>query len=63
MKARLYREGTGSNYTREQRVLFYKPDPVSVWFLQLMCQRYPLKAVRTLDKNKSFPSGEAYLGA
>ena len=72
MKARLLREGTGSNYTREQRALFGELDPVPVCFLQLVGKRYPLKAVHTLKKRKKkksgrrrklFPSDRTYLGA
>ena len=50
MKARLQREGAGSNCTREQRALFGELDPVPVCFLQLVNKRYPLRAVRTLKK-------------
>ena len=44
MKAHLQREGTGPNYTREQRALFDEPDPVPVCILQLVSKQYPLKA-------------------
>ena len=52
MKARLWREGTGSNYTREQRALFGELDPVPVCFLQLVGKQYPLKAVSHTKKKK-----------
>ena len=50
MKALLWREGTGSNYSRGQRALFGELDPVTACFQQLVGKRYPLKAVRTLEK-------------
>ena len=43
MKVRLYREGTGSKYAREQRALFDELDPVPACFLQLVDKRYSLK--------------------
>ena len=52
MRERLQREGTGSNYTREQRALFGEPDPVPVCFLQLVGKRYRLKAVCTRKKKE-----------
>ena len=52
MKVRPQREGTGSNYTREQRAPFGGLDPVPVCFLQRVGKRYPFKAVRTLKKKK-----------
>ena len=38
--------------TPEQRALFGELDPVPMCFLQLVGKRYPLKAVRTLEKKK-----------
>ena len=52
----LYREGTGSNYTREQRALFDELDPLPVCFVQLVSKQYPLKAVCTLEKKKKCAS-------
>ena len=52
MKVCPQREGTGSNYTREQRAPFGGLDPVPVCFLQRVGKRYPFKAVRTLKKKK-----------
>ena len=52
MKVRLKREGTGTNYTKEQRTLFVELDLVPVCLLQLVGKRYPFRAVRTLLKKK-----------
>ena len=41
MKARLYREGTGSNYTRELSALLDELDPVPVCYLQLVVYDTP----------------------
>ena len=40
MKARRNGEGTGPNYTEEQRALFDEPHPVGVCFSQLVGKRY-----------------------
>ena len=52
MEVHLYREGTGSNYTREQHGLFGELDPAPVCFLQLVGKRYPLKAARILERKE-----------
>ena len=43
---------TRSRCSREQRALFGELDLVRCVLLQLVGKRYPLKAVRTLKKNK-----------
>ena len=52
MKARLLREGTGSNYTTATRSFWWARFSTCVLFFQPVGKRYPLKAVRTLKKKK-----------